>query len=62
MNWEFCLICQAKEKPEPLKCPLDSLQDGADIDAYQSFLKNVVEFRQIDSLPVELKLKEDILV
>ena len=62
MIWEFCLICQAKEKPEPLKCPLDSLQDGAGIEAYQSFLNNVVEFRKIGSLPVELKLKEDISV
>jgi len=62
MNWEFCLICQAKEKPEPLKCPLDSLQDGAGIEAYRSFLTNVVEFRKIGSLPVELTLKEDISV
>ena len=62
MNWELCLICQAKEKPEPLKCPLDSLQDGAGIEAYHSFLNNVVEFRKIGSLPVELKLKEDISV
>lgn len=62
MNWEFCLICQAKEKPEPLKCPLDSLQDGAGIEAYRSFLNNVVEFRKIGSLPVELKLKEDISI
>ena len=62
MNWEVCLICQAKEKHEPLKCPLDSLQDGAGLEAYQSFLNNVVEFRKIGSLPVELKLKEDISV
>lgn len=58
----ICSICQAKEKPEPLKCPLDSLQDGAGIEAYRSFLNNVVEFRKIVSLPVELKLKEDISI
>ena len=62
MNWEFCLICQAKEKPEPLKCPLDSFQDGAGIEAYRSFLNNIVEFRKLGSLPVELTLKEDISV
>lgn len=62
MNWEFCLICQAKEKPEPRNCPLDSLQDGAGIKAYKSFLNNVVAFRKIGSLPVELKLKGDISV
>ena len=62
MNWESCLICQAKENPEPLKCPLDSLQDGAGIEAYRCFLNNVVEFRKIGSLPVELTLKEDISV
>ena len=62
MNWESCLICQAKENPEPLKCPLDSLQDGAGIEAYRSLLNNVVEFRKIGSLPVEVTLKEDISV
>lgn len=59
MNWELCLICQAENKPEPLKCPLDSLQDGAGKEAYQSFLNNVVEFRNLGTLPVELQLKED---
>lgn len=59
MNWELCLICQAEDKPEPLKCPLDSLQDGAGKEAYLSFLKNVVEFSNLGALPVELKLKED---
>ena len=62
MNWEFCLICQAKEKPEPLKRPPDSLQDGAGIEAYRSSLTSVVEFRKIGSQPVELALKEDISV
>ena len=58
MKWQFCLICLAKEKPQPLKCPLDSLEDGAGVEAYRSFLDcNVVEFRKIGSLPVELKLK-----
>lgn len=62
MNWEFCLICQAKEKPKPLNCALDSLQDGAGIEASKSFLNNVVEFRKIGSLPVDLELKGDISV
>lgn len=62
MNWELCLICQTKEKQEPLKCPLDSLQDGAGIEAYRSFLNNVLEFRKLGSLTVESKLKEDISV
>lgn len=44
------------------KCPLDSLQDSAGIEAYRSFLNNIFECRRIGSLPVELKLKEKISV
>ena len=41
---------KAKENPEPLKCPLDSLERG---EAYRSFLDNAVKFRKIGFLPVE---------
>ena len=52
----------SQRKTQTFKCPLNSLQDGAGIEAYHSFLNNVVEFRKIGYLPVELKLKEDISV
>ena len=58
MNGEFCLIFQ-EDKPESLKCPLDSLQEGAGREAYQSFLNNVVEFRKLGALSVEWKLEEE---
>ena len=58
MNEEFCLIFQ-EGKPESLKCPLDSLQEGAGREAHQSFLNNVVEFRKLGALSVEWKLEEE---
>uniref|UniRef100_UPI00358EDFCA uncharacterized protein n=1 Tax=Myxine glutinosa TaxID=7769 RepID=UPI00358EDFCA len=58
-NWSRCIICQ-KDKDEPLKCPMKSLNKGIDgAGAYKSFLLIVEAFRAIDALPTELYFGEE---
>lgn len=59
MNWQLSLVCQ-EQQTEPLRCPLDSLQDGAARNIYQRSLDNVREFRQLEALPVKVKLPPNI--
>ena len=59
-NWNKCIICQ-QDKPEPLKCPLDSLEAGSEA-FYSSFLANVEEFRKIDALPTKVHFGDGISV
>lgn len=54
MDWSLCAICQSTLS-EPIKCPLDSLQEGKGVESYKSFLKNVSQFREYNSMPVEVK-------
>lgn len=59
MDWSLCAICQ-KKSPESLKCPLDSLQEGTGLKAYENFLKNVAKFRECEDMPVQLKFASDV--
>lgn len=59
MDWSLCVICQEKRPSEPLRCPLDSLQHGTGFIAYETFLETVVQFREVNCLPVNLAFKED---
>ena len=48
IDWNLCVICQ-KTSSEGLCCPLRNTSD-----VYSSFLSNVEEFRELDSLPVNV--------
>ena len=48
IDWNLCVICQ-KTSSEGLRCPLRNCSD-----VYSSFLSNVEEFRELDSLPVNV--------
>ena len=52
LDWSRCIICQMKAT-EPFKCPANC--PAADTqcveETYRKFLENVMEFREIDSMP-----------
>lgn len=50
MDWSLCIICQKVEE-ETLSCPLNRQNHDAQ-SVYQTFLKNVEEFKKIGALPV----------
>ena len=59
IDWNKCIICQ-EETTEPLKCPL--LGPGtcdSKIEAYRSFLRNVEQFKAMDSLPTAILFGEN---
>jgi len=56
MNWDACIICCGSEGD--LRCPASSLQNNG-LEIYQKFLKNVSEFKQLDSLPAEVKFQDN---
>ncbi len=61
LNWNQCIICQ-EETSEPLKCPLESHYQSGKTDAYLSFLTNVQQFRDMDTLPTSIYFGSDAIV
>ena len=59
MDWSLCVICQEKRPSEPLRCPLNSLHDGTGLNAYETFLETVAQFREAVCLPVHLQFKKE---
>ncbi len=65
MKWkaEFgvcvCVICGVSGSG--LSCPANSLQNNG-LEVYDSFIKLVDEFCQLDALPVELLFQNDVIV
>ena len=55
MNWQLRITCQEK-RPQPIRCPLDSLQEGFGAESYRGFLQNLESFREIDDLPLEVRV------
>ena len=61
IDWKKCIICQQTTQ-EPLKCPLNNSHGSpeANRQTYLSFLQNVESFRQVNALPMEINLGENI--
>ena len=59
LNWKEYIIFQ-KDTSEPLKCPLESHDTGDKTDAYSSFLANVQQFRDINTLAISISFGSDI--
>ena len=59
LDFSRCIICQEKTA-EDLRCPLlNPSVRGDKTSAYQSFLTNVEQFREIKLLPTGLKFGSD---
>ena len=56
LNWDLCIICQCTTR-EALRCPMKS--HSFDSNVYGNFLTNVTHFKDLNSLPVELKFNTD---
>ncbi len=56
MDWTLCIVCQ-QQTPEALKCPLKA--EGAG-DKSEAFLANMKGFKDLNQLPVTLKLEQHI--
>ena len=56
LNWDLCIICQCSTH-EALRCPMKS--HSFDSNVYSNFLTNVTHFKDLNSLPVELKFNTD---
>lgn len=54
--WTLCIVCQ-QQTPEALKCPLKA--EGAG-DKSEAFLANMKGFKDLNQLPVTLKLEQHI--
>ena len=54
MNWSTCIICQ-KEDHSELRCPLNKSSCNAR-EIYDTFLKNLPEFRNLGKLPIQIVL------
>ena len=54
MDWDIYLIC-LKATKETIKCPLNDLRYADITKTYESFLKRVAMFRELDQLPVPLE-------
>ena len=52
LNWDLCIICQCTAR-EALRCPMKSHSFDS------NFLTNVTHFKDLNSLPVELKFNTD---
>ena len=52
LNWESCIIC-LKQTKESLRCPKNS-PSIFDPNLYNTFLKNILAFKTLDCLPVEI--------
>ena len=56
MDWEACIICG--DNYGKLKCPSKTLQ-GNGLSIYEDFINNVNDFKEIDLLPVTVKIDDD---
>ena len=56
LNWDLCIICQDNTR-EPLRCRMNA--HSFDSSIYNTFLTNVAHFKDLNSLPVELKFSID---
>ena len=56
MDWNSCIIC--RESDGDLRCPVDSLQNNA-FDVCNKFLEAVEEFCNLDTLPINVKFKNE---
>ena len=52
LNWDLSVICQNTTR-ESLRCPMKA--QSLDTNIYNTFLSNVTHFKNLSSLPVELK-------
>ena len=52
IDWNICIICQ--ETTDELNCPIHDPQT-----VYNAFVKNVEEFKKINSLPIEMGFRKD---
>ena len=53
IDWTLCIICQ-RETNEELRCPFRD-----HLEVYSAFVKNVREYRRIESLPAQIHLPEE---
>ena len=54
VDWSKCIICQGNTV-EKLKCPLNGPAGSEQTKkAYNSFLENVLQFQEIECLPVAI--------
>ena len=53
IDWTLCIICQ-RETNEELRCPFRD-----HLEVYSAFVKDVGEFRRIDSLPAQVHFPEE---
>ena len=51
IDWNLCIICQ-ETTTEELRCPIDD-----PLAVYNAFIKNVEEFKKINSLPIEIDFR-----
>ena len=58
MDWSWCIICGSR-KGEPLRCPEDSPHKDWE-KVYKAFLQNVEQFKELDALPVNLKIGPEV--
>ena len=52
IDWNLCIICQ-ETTTEELRCPIHD-----PLAVYNVFIKNVEEFKKINSLPIEIDFRE----
>ena len=58
MDWKKCIVCQ-EEKSETVRCPKNRANSNP-LAIYDTFLTNVSEFRNLDALPIDLVLPQDV--
>jgi len=56
MDWNLCFICQ-KNCEENLRCPNNSTRPQIQENGYVTISKNILEFRSLNAMPVEMKIE-----
>ena len=56
LNWDLSVICQNTTR-EALRCPMKA--HSFDTNIYNTFLSKVTRFKNLSSLPVELKFNKE---
>ena len=57
MDWDLCIVCQELSS-EKLHCPAKSALDQAPADVYSAFIDNVMKFKDLNALPVDVDYGE----